>query len=1122
MGAICSQSPLPRRVQAKQLFFLLITRSLQLCSFYAIYPISAHLSFRDIKHNSTFERLVLWALQRGSDACWSQGLLHVLSPYARRLARITSSKDTTVGTSSAPEESTSSNVSGPSFNPYATDPPPQRVQGACCDCGWHIGAELPSRCPNCYHIPGDHCQSRQLLYHSNEISNSIWTASWRHPCPDLTMDSMPDDPNDPQELYHLLSLIVPFLPFFSSYGYPILIELLKMDELLQDISYLQSQDCVSKPQWETLWRKFIPHWPELFRFSQRLPHLLSRVASSLPELPKISQYLRDTQSLNSTLQLVRQAIWQTSMLCQGSTGNSNIFYSVPDNMRSYTSTIDDTNLYKNFETSENSFKLPSLLSAALRTSNRLLWILSSIQILTSSKMIDHDLKFIFEAEKYANTVYVCSLPSDKVSALATCFHEAILSSVGEPHDRIHMTAGCRNSLSRLCHVLLRNLTEEPSLGEDNPPTNEAHIKVWEQTAELLDLIVVLNSMGHLLEDPGDMRFAQNLSPNSLVRCSPTSLACLDDMLKNRKILVLERNWSTCSGTHHKPPGDGGLRLLTDIETIDYLWGPIWEVRDEATFDVIQYNVGNGCIVPWKSPSAQQIDNARMCHWLPFKLTEEASVSTSRHLTADSTANEPLPDTGDFDSQDLESECSTDEARSWLSSSDESQSDSPDDGDEDIYTDGISAILPLAELPEPEELKAWARYAARNPLTRRDKLLIGANVRDTTLTRLKCRCSTRKFRSRLMSHQQPETIHQLGTRSLNVYHDSVSLGLSLGYKVFSLKSDMTLRSDHRYWKDALVEAWEHEPPFRHPKLLENRWGVLVSLCTRGAIRWSVLDLVWTPSIQRLLNLYRNSPAGQSVDYWDMLCDYGPGKLVEMWDKYPDRQEALGQIILLCLKKLQYTGYDTQRGVFNVLWVQRKKGNLERVALKSCNHSWVQTLRDSTISCSMAVLVEESFCITDTGKIPQFCGDPGKMEFSSRLETAIQVKSSLSPFLDCPTYPNCREKLSFVQLHLNISSHKRINHIVVLDDKLLPPGEKIWIANPEHRLAVISLLSPSHLLLEWDASLLDAAKNAFFSSPERQGHREFVHEDEIDGVEPVLVHVQSSEWGITEKIAALQLK
>ena len=508
----------------------------------------------------------------------------------------------------------------------------------------------------------------------------------------------------------------------------------------------------------------------------------------------------------------------------------------------------------------------------------------------------------------------------------------------------------------------------------------------------------------------------------------------------------------------------------------------------------------------------------MCHWLRFDLLEEA-INVSEVSSADECAV-------DTTSVDLARSSSAE-----VNAFDEGKSELHDDEEESEYEsmesdasgDDIAGIFPLAELPKPQKLRAWAEYAAGNTLDRDDTLLIGVGGSETSLQRRECKCSADKFRHQLMSHQMPETIHHLGTRSFNVYKDSKSLGVSLGYKIASIKSDRAFKTDFRYYKDVLVEQWKHDVEFRNPRLLQSRFGVLVSLCTRNAIKCTILDLLWTPSIQRLLKLYKNSPTGQHIDYWDLLWRSGPNGFLEMWDNYPERQEKLGCIVALCLKQLQHTGYDRQRSEYNALWVQESQEDLERIALKTKNHTWVQTIRDSTVSCSMAVLVEDSFCIRDAEDVAQKCRSRNKHNFASRLETTIQVVDLLPPFDRCK-HRKKRGKIS-PEVYNMPNGALRESSSQFIDVSSLAPGERIWITAPQHRLSVISVLSESHLLLEWDASLTDTMKNAIIPGPpsERRGHQEFLNDRGLnDDVELVLVHIQSSSWGTKEKIASRNLR
>ena len=121
--------------------------------------------------------------------------------------------------------------------------------------------------------------------------------------------------------------------------------------------------------------------------------------------------------------------------------------------------------------------------------------------------------------------------------------------------------------------------------------------------------------------------------------------------------------------------------------------------------------------------------------------------------------------------------------------------------------------------------------------------------------------------------------------------------------------MSYAREHRHYKDALLETWESEPEMCHPGDLDVLGGLLVSGCSKNAMRCSLLSTLWTPSIKRLMQRYRLSERGQGVAFWDHFWDTGPSGVAELWENRPEWQQGIRHIILTCLSYLAYTGYDT---------------------------------------------------------------------------------------------------------------------------------------------------------------------------------------------------------------------
>jgi len=96
-----------------------------------------------------------------------------------------------------------------------------------------------------------------------------------------------------------------------------------------------------------------------------------------------------------------------------------------------------------------------------------------------------------------------------------------------------------------------------------------------------------------------------------------SFSCLGQFLGGQEAWVLEMllpDLRQVDPTH--------LSLLTDAKTFGDIWGPMWKscvLGDEE--QIVQYNVGNGVIIPWKQPSPTALEVRKgevFCHWMSDK------------------------------------------------------------------------------------------------------------------------------------------------------------------------------------------------------------------------------------------------------------------------------------------------------------------------------------------------------------------------------------------------------------------------------------------------------------------------------------------------------------------------
>ncbi|KAL9105802.1 MAG: hypothetical protein Q9187_008656, partial [Circinaria calcarea] len=211
------------------------------------------------------------------------------------------------------------------------------------------------------------------------------------------------------------------------------------------------------------------------------------------------------------------------------------------------------------------------------------------------------------------------------------------------------------------------------------------------------------------------------------------------------------------------------------------------------------------------------------------------------------------------------------------------------------------------------------YAKANPFSGNEKLLIGAQ-KNLKLEWNRCRCSAQKF-----THQLKELrrLQFLETSKLFHYVDARTVNMTTGSYGLTLGVNITIKTQNgRSWKKVLLEVWENQPESRHPKILENFWGVCISLCTGNAQRVRMIELLKTESIRQLLKPFYWSDNSIKEKFYSAVSSTNPFSLRAIWDREEHWQEELGRALLTCLRALCQTGYDDDREEFYALWMSPK--------------------------------------------------------------------------------------------------------------------------------------------------------------------------------------------------------
>ena len=562
---------------------------------------------------------------------------------------------------------------------------------------------------------------------------------------------------------------------------------------------------------------------------------------------------------------------------------------------------DHPNLFNDLQINK---KLPKLLTQMLQARDIFCRACLSLAILQNAHFIQNRLS-ILVSDTRPLVISLLPLYPKSIANLALTFSALVDVCLDSPPvvvspDMIVQATAC-------CNALLE------SIKLSRPSSSSKPGAYWLRTAYIIDLAIILYTAGHLgcTSDNFDAMGEYSgvpLSGDFPLLCqdmiSLRSLCCLNPFLKGRKAWVFYTPDTTSNKDNLTSEVPEEFYLSTDIVTFSDVWGPAWAVLSEDKSSVIQYTVGNGSIIPWKTETSPQSESAeRLCHWVPFNLMRD---DQEIKLSED--------DNADFMEYEVESDSD------YYSTSSRSSEYGFEVSGDTQNTDALYSSI--------EQKLRWAAYARANPLPRANSvaLLIGGKA-DLQLS--ECRCHRRRFRRRLV---ESHCIHPLGTHKHLSYVDSRSVGVSAAYQGIGIKADMTIKSEHRYFKEVLLERWEHYTELRHPKYLQYLGGVTVSLCTMNAKRCSILALLSSSSIRRLLDPFCWSNDDCGIQFWESVTSNNSEALAKLWNKYPQWQEEIGEAILLCLKHLVRTGLDVQRREYNVLWVYSSGDLPQSVVLK----------------------------------------------------------------------------------------------------------------------------------------------------------------------------------------------
>ena len=727
----------------------------------------------------------------------------------------------------------------------------------------------------------------------------------------------------------------------------------------------------------------------------------------------------------------------------------------------------NTSSFKDYKILEPVFTGENLIRMC---QNIMVAVCSNIKRLQNQHFIQDQISLLVVCKDRESVASLAPLPVQAIINLKRMFDTAVDDSMGKANPRFTIDILLdEDSITAHCLEVLRILnlslpSESAGRNTYSKPlrfTQSSH-RIWHDTVRLLDLAIVLYAGAHIdplpykaFQDPKilgpvfhDDDSYRYLDAFELQSCS---LKCLSPPFLGKKVWVLR---SRDTFAHNE------IYISAKAETVADIWGPMWKVHQEDNDLILQYNFGGGSLVPWDFESGQSHpvlrSDERLAHWLPYDIAVQ---------------NLPASNLGET---------------SW--GNDDCEADESSESEMENLQDQQRTLGNLGE---------WVNHAKANPFTGQEQLLIGAPT-SPKFVRGECRCSVRMF-----THELKETgcLHYLETSKLFRFVDTRNINMIAGSHGFTLGAGITIKTQFgRSWKEVLLDVWENEPNARHPKSLGGFWGIFLSLCTFNAQRVRLVELLSTESVCNLLKPFKWSSELVKEEFFKAVLSSNPFAICTLWEEKKGWQEEIGKVLLICLRALCQTGYDSNRKEFYALWMSPKSRWPKRVVLRPAEHSWVSLLQDSEDSCAVAVVVKSSLIGPSRNGFQNYCPRP---KAPSKLETAIAINSKSI------------EKMPLRKVHLSKTHNEEWR---TLDYRWshgwnvskIGPRQRFPLRTPQGRLEVIRVLSESHLLLKWENLKRNKILGFFgLEATSEEGHWEYTDDDDLPPVRPVPVHVESDK-------------
>ena len=253
----------------------------------------------------------------------------------------------------------------------------------------------------------------------------------------------------------------------------------------------------------------------------------------------------------------------------------------------------------------------------------------SLQQMRSAHYCEEFISLLVLDRARASVAKLVRIECSRIEQLALAFETCLFQVMSEDPAMVLLNnvSAMSTDLTTACQEFLLELDIKVEGADDKKD-------IWQCAVHVLDMAVI-SYVGAHTQFLGSPKVVSVTLPGPFqepqrYRFRRRSFSCIGEFLGGQQAWVLEIISSdTLQGN---PPR---LSLLTDAETFRDIWGPMWKshvLDDEER--IVQYNVGNGVILPWNLPSPDLLEVRKgevFCHWMSDK--DRRDDKTSANLSS---------------------------------------------------------------------------------------------------------------------------------------------------------------------------------------------------------------------------------------------------------------------------------------------------------------------------------------------------------------------------------------------------------------------------------------------------------------------------------------------------------